>query len=304
MRVREAVAEYLRVRRALGYKLADHEWMLADFAAYLERAGAETITSELALAWAARTKGTESWKAARLSVVRGFARYLATIDPATEIPPTGVLICRKRHAIPYLYSQQQIGRLLAAAAALGPPVRGATYSTLLGLLTVSGMRISEALNLDRDDVELSTGLLTVRNTKFGKSRQLPLHQSTVKALASYAQQREDAYPQPKAPAFFLSIRAGRLSKVTVQHTFRELCRTAGLEDKRREPRLHDFRHSFAVATLLDWYRTGVEVQPRMPWLSTYMGHVEPSCTYWYLTAAPELMSLAAGRLENTLGDLS
>ena len=298
-----AVADYLTVRRALGFKLADHEWMLADFASYLEQAGANTITTELALAWASRTQGTESWKAARLSVVRGFARYLATIDPATEIPPTGVLISRKRHAIPYLYSEAEIGRLLDAAAALRPHMRGATYHTVLGLLAVSGMRISEALNLDRDDVDLSAGLLSVYNTKFGKSRQLPLHQSTVKALARYEQRRDEAYPKPKTPGFFLSARASRLSKVTVQHTFRDLRQSAGLEGTRGSPRLHDFRHSFAVASLLDWHRTGVDVQARMLWLSTYMGHIEPSSTYWYLTAAPELMALAAGRLENTLGDL-
>lgn len=303
--VRDAVADYLTIRRALGYKLADHEWMLADFATYLEQAGASTITTELALAWAARTRGTESWKAARLSVVRGFARHLHTIDPTAEIPPTGVLIHRKRHAIPYLYPDAEIDALLAAAEALTPPLRAATYYTLIGLLAVAGMRISEAIALDRDDVDLQAGVLTIRLTKFAKSRQLPLHPSTTAALDHYVTQRNELYPAPTAPSFFVSTCGTRLCKRNAQHTFRVLCRGADLEgaDGSPRPRLHDLRHTFAVRTLLDWHRAGVDAQARMLWLSTYMGHVEPSSTYWYLTAAPELLALAAKRLETTLGEL-
>lgn len=303
--MRETVADYLTVRRALGFKLADHGWMLEDFASYLEQAGASTVTTELALGWATRTQGTESWRAARLSVVRGFARYLATIDPATEIPPTGLLIHRKRYAVPYLYSDDEIARLLAAAAALRPPLRAVTYHTLIGLLTVAGMRIGEALRLDRDDVDLQAGVLTIRLTKFGKSRQLPLHPSTTAALTSYERQRDELCPKPNAPSFFLSTRANRLEKSGAQHTFGVLRGRAGLERPRGspQPRLHDLRHTFAVRTLLDWHRAGVEVQTRLPWLSTYMGHIEPSSTYWYLTAAPELLALAARRLESTLGEL-
>jgi integrase len=197
----EAVADYLTIRRALGFKLVEHQRLLNDFATFLEQAGASTITTELAVAWAIRSNGTESWKAARLSVIRGFAGYMRTIDPATEIPLTGILIARKRYAIPYLYSQQEIGRLLAEATALRPPLRAATYHTLLGLLAVSGMRIGEALRLDRDDVDLDAGVLTIRLTKFNKSRQLPVHPSTTAALTRYDRQRDELCPQPNAPSF-------------------------------------------------------------------------------------------------------
>jgi len=301
----DAVADYLTIRRALGYKLVEHQRLLADFAAFVEQAGAATITTELALAWAVRCRGTEGWKAARLSVVRGFAGYLRTIDPASEIPPIGLLVHRKRYAIPYLYSDQEIARLLAQAAALTPPLRAATFYTLLGLLAVAGMRIGEALRLDRDDVDLDPGVLTIRLTKFGKSRQLPLHASTVNALAEYGRQRDELCPKPNAPSFFISTRGNRMDKSAVQKVFRCLCRRAGIERPpgSPQPRLHDIRHTYAVRTLLDWHRAGVDVQARMLWLSTYLGHVEPSDTYRYLTAAPELLALAAKRLEASLGDL-
>jgi integrase/recombinase XerD len=303
--LRDAVADYLTIRRALGFKLVEHERLLNNFASFLEQADAGTITTELALTWASRTRGTEGWKAARLSVIRGFAGYLRTIDPATEIPPTGILIHRKHYAIPYLYSEEEIGRLLAEAAALRPPLRAATYYTLLGLLAVTGMRIGEALRLDRDDIDLDAGVLTIRLTKFGKSRQLPLHPSTVQALARHDRQRDELCPRPRGPSFFVSTRGNRPDKSAVQYVFRGLRRRAGIERPRGspQPRLHDIRHAFAVQTLLDWHRSGVDVQARMLWLSTYLGHTEPSDTYRYLTAAPELLALAAKRLEATLGDL-
>ena len=303
--LRDAVADYLTIRRALGFKLVEHHRLLYDFVAFLEQVGASTITTELAVAWAVRCRGTEGWKAARLSVIRGFAGYMRTIDPATEIPPTGILIARKHYAVPYLYSDQEIGRLLAEAAALRPPLRAATYYTLLGLLAVSGMRIGEALRLDRDDVDLDAGVITIHRTKFGKSRQLPLHPSTTAALARYDRRRDELCPNPHAPSFFVSTRSNRLDKSGAQYVFRALRRRAGIERPRGspQPRLHDLRHAYAVQTLLDWHRSGVDVQARMLWLSTYLGHVEPSDTYRYLTAAPELLALAAKRLETTLGDL-
>jgi integrase/recombinase XerD len=303
--LRDAVADYLTIRRALGFKLREHEWALASFALFLERAGASTITTALALAWASDTRGSEGWKAARLSMLRGFAVYLRTIDPATEIPPTGLLLHRKRYAIPYLYSEQDISRLLAAAAALSPDRRAMLHGTVIGLLAVTGMRISEALGLDCDDVDLDAGVLTIRNTKFGKSRQLPLHQSTVEALARYERHRAGVWPRPWTQSFFVSARGNRPDKSNIERVFRKLCRNAGLEGPRGSPRprLHDFRHRFAVQTLLDWHRAGTDVQPRLLWLSTYLGHVEPSDTYRYLTAGPELLALAAKRLETTLGDL-
>ena len=210
--LRDAVADYLTIRRALGFKLVEHHRLLYDFVAFLEQVGASTITTELAVAWAVRCRGTEGWKAARLSVIRGFAGYMRTIDPATEIPPTGILIARKHYAVPYLYSDQEIGRLLAEAAALRPPLRAATYYTLLGLLAVSGMRIGEALRFDRDDVDLDAGVTTIHRTKFGKSRQLPLHPSTTAALARYDRRRDELCPNPHAPSFFVSTRSNRLDK--------------------------------------------------------------------------------------------
>jgi integrase/recombinase XerD len=215
------------------------------------------------------------------------------------------LIHRKRYAIPYLYSDAEVGRLLTGAAALAPPLRAATYYTLIGLLAVGGMRIGEAVRLDRDTVDLQAGVLTIRLTKFGKSRQLPLHASTTAVLAGYDRQRDELCPKPKAPSFFVSTRGNRLDKSGVERVFRGLRRRAGLDRPQGSPRprLHDLRHTFAVRTLLDWHRAGVDVHERMLWLSTYMGHVEPSSTYWYLTAAPELLALAAKRLESTLGEL-
>jgi len=176
--LREAVADYLTTRRALGFELREHEWALESFVSFLERAGASTITTELALQWACDTRGPEGWKAARLSMVTGFAVYLRTIEPATEIPPTGLLLQRKRYALPYLYSEAEIDRLLAQAAALRPERRAMLHGTVIGLLAVTGMRISEALGLDCDDVDLDTGVLTIRKAKLGKSRQLPLHPTT------------------------------------------------------------------------------------------------------------------------------
>lgn len=301
----DAVVDYLTIRRALGYKLRIHGWLLPDFASFLEQTGASTITIELALEWACRTRGTEGWKAARLSVVRGFAGYMQTIDPATEIPPTGLLLHRKRYAIPYLYSDEDIARLSAEAAALRPPLRAATLYTLIGVIAVTGMRISEALGLDRDDVDLDAGVLTIRKSKFGKTRQLPLHATTIQALAAYDRQRDELLPRAQTPSFFISTRGNRPDKSTIERVFRDLRLRAGLVGPRGspQPRVHDLRHSFAVRTVIDWHRAGIDVQPRLLWLSTYLGHVEPSDTYRYLTAAPELLALAAKRLETTLGDL-
>jgi integrase/recombinase XerD len=234
--LRDAVADYLTIRRALGFKLVEHQRLLYDFATFLEQAGASTITTELAVAWAVRCRGTEGWKAARLSVARGFASYLRTIDPAAEIPATGILIARKHYATPYLYSDQEIGRLLAAAAALRPPLRAASHYTLFGLIAVAGMRIGEALRLDRDDVDLDSGVLTIRNTKFGKSRQLPLHRSTTAALARYDRTRDELCPRPRSPTFFVSTRGNRMDKSAVQKAFRDLCRRSGPGSRARADR--------------------------------------------------------------------
>jgi len=298
--LREAAHDYLALRRALGYKLESQEPLLAGFVCYLEQAGAATVTIELAVAWATQpTDADPVWWSKRLSVARGFARYLQTVDPATEVPPAQLLPYRCRRATPYLYAPAEIAALMAAAGGLASPLKAATYQTLIGLLAVSGMRVGEAIRLDRDDVDFEHGLLRIIKSKFGKSRELPLHPSTVRALEAYARQRDRLCPKASSPSFFVSTAGTRLWAANVRGAFARLARTVGLEPRspRCRPRLHDLRHSFAVASLLDWYRAGVDVQTRLPLLSTYMGHVEPAATYWYLQAAPELLALAARRLE-------
>lgn len=302
-RLREAAEDYLAMRRALGYKLETQGQLLAGFVGSLERAGAATVTIELAVAWATQPVDADPvWWSKRLSVVRGFARYLQTIDPATEVPPAQLLPYRCRRATPYLYTPAEVAALMAAAGRLASPLKAATYQTLIGLLAVSGLRVGEAIRLDRDDVDGRHGLLRIIKSKFGKSRELPLHPSTVQALHAYARQRDRLYPQASSPSFFVSTAGTRLLAANVRGTFARLVRAAGLKPRspRCRPRLHDLRHSFAVASLLDWYRAGVDVQARLPLLSTYLGHVEPGSTYWYLSAAPELLALAARRLEQTV----
>ena len=241
-----------------------------------------------------------SWWAHRLSVVRGFATYLHTIDPATRVPPRDLLPARRRRATPYLYSDDEINALIAAAGKLRFPLRVATYQTLIGLLAVTGLRVGEA---DRGDIDFEHGLLIVRNSKFGKSREVPLHPTTVEALRGYLRRRDRLHPAPSTPAVFISIAGSRLLYCNVNWTFLQLVRAAGLEPRSAScrPRLHDLRHSFAVRSLLDCYRAGGEAAARLPLLSTYLGHVDPGTTYWYLSAAPELLGLAGQRLERSLG---
>jgi len=296
------VTDYLRLRRALGYKLERHEWLLAQFVAYLEAAGATTLTSELAIAWArlpehARPK---HW-AARLAVTRGFARYLATIDPATEVPPPGVFPARRHRPTPYLWSQADICGLLEAARALRSPLRAATHEALFGLLATTGMRLGEAVGLERDDVELGAGVITIRQAKFDRSRLVPLHPSTTAALSRYTTRRDSLCPRPSSAAFFLSGAGTRLDRSAVDKTLREITTAMGIRTATVRPRAHDLRHSLAVATLVGWMRSGVNIDEHMAVLSTYLGHVSPADTYWYLSASPELMALAAERLDAHFG---
>jgi integrase/recombinase XerD len=302
--LRQALTDYLQVRRALGYKLDYPGKLLAQFVTYLEGVGADTLTTEHAVAWARLPTGAApSWVADRLSAVRGFAAYLQTLDPATEVPPTYLLPARGRGATPYLYSEDEIAALIAAAGSLRYALRAATYQTLIGLLAVTGMRVGEAIRLNRGDIDFEHGLLVVHNSKFGKSRELPLHPSTLQGLGAYLRQRDQGRPPPSTPAVFISTLGTRLVYVTVQATFAALVRRVGLMPRsaRCRPRLHDLRHTFAVASMLDCYRADGDVQARLTLLCTYLGHVDPSSTYWYLSAAPELLALAGQRLECHLG---
>jgi integrase len=293
------LADYLAMRRALGFKLQRPAGLLAEFVAYLDQAGAERVTTQHALCWATLPDGADrAWHGARLAAVRPFARYLATIEAGTEVPPAGLLPARAARATPYLYSPAQIDALIAAASKARWPLVDATYRSLIGLLAVTGMRVGEAIGLDRDDLDLAAGIVTVRQGKFGKSRQLPLHCSTVTALQAYAVARDRRHRHPRTAAWFVSGVGTRLIYQNVHYRFHRLIRVAGLVPRSPScrPRIHDLRHTFAVNTLLGWYRTGADVQAKLPLLSTWLGHVHPGCTYWYLTATPQLLTLAADRL--------
>ncbi len=307
--LRKAVENYLTMRRALGFKLRDMGYNLQHFVSFMEQQGATIITTELALRWAQQPQGVQSaqW-AARLSFVRCFARYWSATDPRTEIPPPGLLPYRPKRATPYIYSNDEIQQILKAARELPPStgLRRWTYYSLFGLMAVTGMRISEIIRLDRADIDLKQGLLTVRLTKFSKSRLIPLHSTTVKKLERYLHRQSQLYPRPSTTRFFLSNQGTPLTDCIVRWTFVKLSRQIGLRKAEDSfgPRLHDLRHRFAVTTLLYWYKTGVDVEQRLPVLSTYLGHAHVTDTYWYLSAIPELLFLTKDRLEKRWEALS
>lgn len=297
----QAVADYLAVRRAMGYTLERTEKLLGQFVDYLDGAGLHTLTVEAAVAWATLPVdvGT-NWHAHRLSVVRGFPAWLSTIDDAVEVPPSDLLPSRSRRRTPYLFGEAELAALLDATACLRGRLRPTVYRTLLGLLAVTGLRVGEAISLDRADLDISRGLVTIRSSKFNKTRELPLHPTTVAALAGYLSARDRLQPNADPDAVFVSMAATRLLYCNVQATFSRLVDEAGLSPRpgAGRPRLHDLRHSFATNTLLDAYATGADVHARLPLLATYLGHTNPSDTYWYLSAAPELLAAAADRLED------
>jgi integrase/recombinase XerD len=299
---REAIQDYLILRRSLGFKLKKHSRMLEEFASFLQQTGALRITSQLALQWATEPQHMQpvEW-AARLSVARGFARYWSATDPLTEIPPDGLLPYRHNRPKPYLYSDGQIQQLLEAAKNMPAPhsLQPWTYHCLFGLLAVTGLRISEALNLLSTDVDWSEGILTIRHAKFGKSRLIPLHGSSLKNLSDYGARRDALFAERKTPYFFCSRYASRLDEGQVRRVFYAVSRRIGIRGatSSKGPRLHDFRHRFAVETLLHWHRTGEDVQRRLPILSTYLGHGHVTDTYWYVTGTPELMAAVGQKLD-------
>ncbi|MFT4216854.1 MAG: tyrosine-type recombinase/integrase [Micropruina sp.] len=301
--LRDQLADYLTLRRALGYRLQRPEKLLDQFLEHLEHHGEEVVTVVSALDWARLpASGASNWWAYRLGVVRGFATYLHAIDPAHEVPATGLLPQRPLRASPYLYSDAEIATLIAATATLRTPLRQVTFATLIGLLATTGMRIGEAISLDRGDVDLAGGRLTIRSGKFGKTRQLALHPTTIEALNTYRRLRGRFAPRTGTSAFFVSMAGTRLIYCNVHNTFHRLVQLTGLSPRSPScrPRIHDLRHTFAVKTMLDAYAADEDGQTRLTLLSTWLGHVHPASTYWYLSAAPELMALAAGRLETHL----
>ncbi|MGI8414436.1 MAG: tyrosine-type recombinase/integrase [Solirubrobacteraceae bacterium] len=298
--LREALAGYLLLRRRLGFAMPQDGWLLEGFVGFLEQKGAERITTELALEWARLPAGAHPhyWRQ-RLSVARGFARHLATLDPASEVPSKDLLPGTRQRLAPHIYTENEITALITAAGKLRPPLRAARHQTLIGLLAVTGMRPGEALALDREDVDLHRGVVHVRAGKQKKQREVPLHPSTVIALREYARVRDARFPTPSTPAFFIGARGRRVPRGELNRTFTQLVDEIGLEGRgaRARPRPHDLRHALAVRTLLAWHQAGEDVDRRMPLLSAFLGHVDPASTFWYLEAVPELLQLISRRLK-------
>jgi integrase len=297
------VEEYLDYRRRLGYQLHIEGQMLLEFARHADRVGhSGPLTTELAVRWARLPVGASPlYQARRLEVVRCFARHRAIFDPATEIPPERLLGSAHRRTDPYIYSEVELSTLLAAAGRLSSRagLRPQTYATLIGLMACTGLRISEALKLSRGDVDWGHGTLMIRESKFHKSRLVPLHPSVVPVLRAYARLRDLRHPIPLTEAFFVSDRGAVLPYSTVRQMFRKLCEHLPLTTRSggRAPRLHDFRHTFACRRLLRWYADGVDLDHAVAALSTYLCHAKVSDTYWYLTGIPELLGWAASRFE-------
>jgi integrase/recombinase XerD len=300
--LRQALVDYLAMRRSLGYKLDKAERLVGQFVAFAEDRGETHIRTETVLAWATKPVGAAAiWYSRRLAEVRLFARHLSTLNPMTEVPPDDLLPARGRRATPYLYTPQEVANLMRATSLLRGEHVQATYRTLIGLLAATGIRIGEAINLDREDFDAANGILTVHKGKFGKSRELPLHPTTVAALDAYLR-RGDRPGKGAMKVLLPNSRGKRLRYTTVQPTFSRLLHHCGISPRSAEcrPRIHDIRHSFAVNTIIDGYKAG-EPESRLAILSTYLGHADPADTYWYLSAAPELLGLAGDRLERYLG---
>jgi integrase/recombinase XerD len=295
-----ACKDYLALRRAVGFKLTRHGRLLPELVAHLGAAGETTVTTRWAGGWPPRPAGHPQEWAVRLSIARGFARYLRTLDGRAEVPPTDLLPRCRRRPTPHLYSEAEIAALMAATETLRFPLTRATYRTLIGLLAVTGMRVGEAIGLDRADVDPAASCVTVRGGKPGAARELPLHDTTLRALQEYCSVRDQRRPCPTSPAFFLSTAGTRLFYANVYKTFRGLLADAGLRPRvggDGGPRIHSLRHTFAVTTLSDAYRAELDVPALMPKLASYLGHADPAWSYWYLQATPELLQLAADRLE-------
>jgi integrase/recombinase XerD len=297
--LREAADSYVTLRRRMGFKFEEAAELLADFVHYQEEDGAAVVTTAAALSWAQSSGQSRNWWAKRLSIVRGLATYLASSEPGHQIPPPGLIPARSHRAMPYLYSEQDIVRLMQSARALPAEWWALTVETAIGLLAVTGMRVGEVVRLDLRDIDWEQTVVTVRSSKFGKTRLVPLHSTTVTALRRYETLRRRRDLPSETTALFISTRGERLRYDSLHRTFHRLVRQLGLRTAvaGRCPRIHDLRHTFAVTTMLGWYRDGVDVAVRLHLLSAYLGHADPVATYWYLSAAPELLALVAQRLE-------
>lgn len=292
------VADYLRVRRALGHQLRGVERVLDGFVDHLQAQHADTVTVEHALAFATAPPGLSArGRALRLSAIRCFTRWASTIDASIQVPPDRLLPARPTRAVPHIYTGEEISALLRAAEQLRPAIRAASFHALIALMSAAGIRTGEALGLDVADLDLTRDTLTVTG-KYGKVRVLPLHPSVRAGLTGYLQQRNRLLPASTCPALLISSTGRRLSPSIAHATFAGLRQAAGLASAHEgsPPRLHDMRHTFAVTTMLEAYHSGADPALVLPVLSTWLGHAEPSDTYWYLTATPELLAAAADRL--------
>jgi len=302
-RLEQALNDYLRIRRSLGYRLREPEGLLRNFIAFLQAERVSYITRQVALRWATQpAKAQPATWAGRLGIIRRFAIWHSATEPRTEIPPAGLLPHRYRRKPPHIYSDEEIEIVLRESQQLPSPngLRARTYTTLFGLLVATGMRVNEALGLNRVDVDLERGILYIRRTKFGKSRYVPVHASTLAALKKYGEVRDRVFQAPLIPAFFISEKSSRITEWMARYTFAKLSQRVGLRASAKGhghgPRLQDMRHRFAARTLIHWYRAGLDVERELPKLSTYLGHVHVNDTYWYLEAVPELLQLATDRL--------
>jgi len=300
--LREHLADYLKVRRAVGFKLARTELLLNDFVDYLEDHDAAIVTASAAIGWASlpATGPSSRWHAQRLSVVRVFARYLHVIDPIHEIPAAKVFPTPNQRATPFIYTNADIAAMMTAARGFANRLRAASLEAIIGLLAVSGLRIGEALRLDRSQVDLDNGVLQILDSKFGKDRLAPIHPTTSAALADYLMVRDRLSPQPQNPAMFVSAAGTRMLYCNFHDAWLKIVSRAGLSARSAKcrPRPHDLRHTFAVNTIKTWYRGGDDVTAKLPTLATFLGHVHPGHTYWYLTGSPELLAIVVERLDN------
>lgn len=297
------VNEYLALRRGLGFRLRVQGWLLLGFARYADEIGHDgPITIELATQWATMSRSSPPSIAQRLSVVRQFARHRIAFDLATEVPPSDLLGSPVRRKSPHIYSDTEIAELLRSAMALRPRggLRPQTYVSLFSLLASTGLRISEARHLTSQDVNLDAGILIIRETKFRKSRLVPLHLSAVAALQRYVAIRDGHVDTPNSDFFFRTDHAAFLGTRAVESTFDYLRAKLGwtIQGRTRRPRIHDLRHTFAVRRLIRWYDEGVDVEAKIFALSTYLGHAKVTDTYWYLSAVPELLAITSRRFEH------
>lgn len=307
-KIHDCLKQYVATRRALGFSFYEPALSLAHFVNFMGRERAKWITSDLALRWSMQPGNVQraTW-ARRLGHVRGFARWMRAIDDRTEVPTARLLSARRRRNPPHIYTEQEIKDLLRKASELASAtgMRALSYSTLISLLVATGLRPSEAMSLNDKDVDLNDGILSVRDSKFGKSRFVPVHESTRQALKRYIDQRNRICCQRQDNAFLVNEHGRRLNAGSTRRMFIRLSQATGLRPTRsdgrygRGPRLQDFRHTFATNRMVHWYREGKDVALELPKLSTYLGHVDVSLTYWYVEAVPELLDLAAKRLDRS-----